>query len=198
MHRRHYLATLGGVLTVGLAGCGNDNQPSTTTPTDTPTDTPSDNPNDWETAYQDALETEDIDVEFVEVNNRRLVIDYTSHEPDRAAFLREMETITTAYGEVVADTWTVEAAELWALDPDIEEAGQEELVSYLVQTEWARAWQANELSTNDLMEDVLETVEFYPAFRDRYGATPTPTDTINETQREPAGTANESSPETQE
>jgi len=183
MERRQYVATLGTLTVTGLAGCGDNS--SDETPTETPTETttpPSDDPEDWQETYRSALEQNDIDVDFIDVNEQRLVLDYNTQTTERAAFLRELEVVATTYSNVVAETWDIESAELWAIDPEIEQAGEDALASALVQNEWAFAHQNDELTTNEFMNNVVDTLELYEPFRDRYGEeTSTPTETDDTT-----------------
>lgn len=177
MRRRQYVAAVGTALATGLAGCGDDEPSDDTDSPSTPTHTPgSDDPEDWKETYRATLEAEGIDVDFADVTESTLIVDYTTDTTEVGDFLRELETAVTAYAEVAADSWTVEAAELWVLDPEIEAEGEETLASFLVRTEWAYDWQADELTTNELMENVLGTAERYEPYSERYDeATPTPT-----------------------
>ncbi|MFQ3320285.1 MAG: hypothetical protein ACI80F_002364 [Natronomonas sp.] len=172
MQRRRYLAALSTVATVGLAGCGGEESPDngeSGTPTDTPRSTPSDgtphsDAEEWHTTYRDALEAEGIKVDFSTVTNRRLVLDYNTNTTTRDALFEEATLVAETYANVLEPSWELDVAELWALDPEIDDPQNEAIMSYLVQTKWAREWKAGNLSDDEFINNVSNTAELYKKY----------------------------------
>jgi|GEM_PF-4900030 len=169
MERRRYLATLGTVATVGLAGCGGDQSPDngeSSTPTETPppasgTKTSDTSPEDWHAIYRDALEERGINVDFSTVTNQRLVLDYNTNTTTQDALFNEATLVAETYANVLEPNWELDVAELWALDPEIDDPQEEAIMSFLVQTEWARKWKNDNLSDNEFVSKVSDTSELY-------------------------------------
>jgi hypothetical protein len=168
VQRRKYVATLGAALTTGLAGCGGNDSPpndgAEDTPTGTPgsgTDSPRSDSEEWYSTYREALESNDIDVEFADVAGERMVVDYNTHTTNQEALVDEVRVVAETYAKVLEPDWELETAELWVLDPEIDDPQREAIMSYLVESQWARAWRDDELSDEAFMNNILDTVESY-------------------------------------
>jgi hypothetical protein len=187
MERRQYVAALGTVLASGLAGCSDGESPENGngegTPTAKPTATPGDgegtphpDAEEWHTTYREALESEDVEVDFSDVAGRRLVLDYNTYTTTEEDLVKEVELVAHTFAEVLESDWEIETAELWVLDPEIDDPQREAIMSYLVEAEWARTWRDGDLSDEGLLENINGTVEAYPRYREKYGSSETATD----------------------
>ena len=174
MNRRGYLALTGVTLCAGLAGCSGN---STEEPTDEPSEetngeTPSADPvsdEEMENAFREALSERGIEIDHLDVTEERIVMDYITTTTTEAELLEEMEVVTFAYTDVVTRGWDVTLAELWILDPDVDDPIEEAIASYVVENEWAFEWQDGEIDDNELMSRVVDSIEPYEQFRNRYG-----------------------------
>lgn len=80
-----------------------------------------------------------------------------------------MNTATDAYASVVEVDWEIDFAEVWVLDPDAGSSEEESILSYVIENEWVFEWRGDAISDEELMDRVLDSVEAYQGFQNRYG-----------------------------
>ena len=80
-----------------------------------------------------------------------------------------MNTTTDAYASVLETDWEIDFAEVWVLDPDAGSSEEESILSYVIENEWVFEWRENAISDEELMDRVLDSVEAYQGFQNRYG-----------------------------
>ena len=80
-----------------------------------------------------------------------------------------MNTTTDAYASVLETDWEIGFAEVWVLDPDAGSSEEESIISYVIENEWVFEWREDAISDEELMDRVLDSVEAYQGFQNRYG-----------------------------
>jgi len=160
MKRRRYFVLTGTVLSTGVAGCNGLLTDEEEEPEDD---------NGIESAFRDAMTEHGFEIDHIAVGGDRLVTDYQTTSATEQELLEEMQLVATAYAEVVTPEWEVELAELWMNDPDIGDHEERVLGSYLVRNEWVFAWRDNEMTDEELMEHILESIEITEQFQERFG-----------------------------
>lgn len=157
MERRHFCLAVGSVF---LAGC---QAPSTdipigSTPSPTSTPTPSPTPTQFEVQLEARLESDELnvnmDVVYVDVDDRQGELEYRAGAPTQEVMAREMATVAAVYATLIAAGHDVIVLNVTVLNI----AGTA-IASYRVESDWVRELLAGEITTEEYLSRVLETFE---------------------------------------
>lgn len=173
MRRRQYLASFATLSTVAVAGCSGDEEPEET-PTEEPPETPTDDddetddqntetedPEDTPTEQPeitaklfDALEERGIDVDYLDVEGRWVVLEYNTDAEAPEELDSDASTVALAYAEHVDDFDGVEGIEAWAIGPDGGLVGR-----FHAEAGWAQAFADGDSTEDGYLAEVHGTIQ---------------------------------------
>lgn len=131
MQRRRYLATGGTLLVTGLAGCFNTSD------------------EEHARSAVDGIE-EELGVDLWNLEDGTFVVDFYTSGDQRS----DIRIVGTAYAEPVADGFDQDARGL-AIDEDDDDL----VYSFDIDREWARAFNDGELTEDEYLDRIEETIE---------------------------------------
>lgn len=153
MKRRSLLTAFGSVLLTGCTSSGIGMPPGTAPP---PTATPT--PTGFERDLQASLERDDrdinLDVVYVSQDGNAAVLEYRAGAPHREVIAKEIATVAAVYAVLVTDGYEIEILEV-----TIRNIAGTAIGFYHIESEWVRQLQRGEITTEEYLRLVLETVE---------------------------------------
>jgi len=132
-------------------------QTSTPTTTTTPTSTPSNEI--YQTAFEETLNSEfdQASVRAVEPHQDNMVLEYETRSAETDVLSRQIAQVAAAFAAGVAEGWDVEYLFAYIYVPN----ESSEIGSFQIHREDAAGWMDDELSSEEYLSIVLESLEVY-------------------------------------